>query len=272
MIVPETVDPGKDSTPGSAPETRETQAPESAGATPSPGRLAPFALALALLAGFVSYGVGESLRTTFRPPSRLVTTMGMTFDLPTFEDQIAADRKNATLVYAALGGSIALALGLAGGLARGSIRDGAIAAAIGLVLGIWAGAAAALAFLPIYYHQMIEAQEELSHDLVMPLLVHAGVWAPCGLVAGFALAIGLRSRRMIAPAMVAGLLGGLMGAFAYEVLGATIFPDGKTSQPLAVAWGARLLANLAVASLVALVATLGATSTPRAKRPVAAEV
>ena len=40
-----------------------------------------------------------------------------------------------------------------------------------------------------------KAQEELSRDLTLPLLIHGGIWAACGLAGGVALAIGLGAGR-----------------------------------------------------------------------------
>ena len=76
---------------------------------------------------------------------------------------------------------------------------------------------ASAAVLPFYYHRLNVAQESLSHDLVLPFLVHAGIWSSVAATAGLAFEIGLRSRQRLALVALHGLLGGLLGTAIYEV-------------------------------------------------------
>ena len=105
---------------------------------------------------------------------------------------------------------------------------------------------ASAAVLPFYYRELNVAQESLSHDLVLPFLVHAGIWSCVAVTAGLAFEIGLRSRQRLALVALHGLLGGLLGTAIYEVLAAIAFPAGRTTEPLAGAWAPRLIGRLTV--------------------------
>ena len=105
---------------------------------------------------------------------------------------------------------------------------------------------ASAAVLPFYYRELNVAQESLSHDLVLPFLVHAGIWSSVAVTAGLAFEIGLRSRQRLALVALHGLLGGLLGTAIYEVLAAIAFPAGRTTEPLAGAWAPRLIGRLTV--------------------------
>ena len=129
--------------------------------------------------------------------------------------------------------------------------------AVGLVLGAVLGAATSLALLPFYFRALDKSQEELSRDLTLPLLVHGGIWAACGLAGGAAFALGLGAGRVgLIKAAVGGMLGAFSGAALYEMIGATAFPQDKTTSPLASIWIARFLARLLVATLAGLLAAV----------------
>ena len=104
-------------------------------AMPPAARLLGLALSAGILAGLASWLIGEEVRTAFRPPYQPQNVMGQVIMKATFQDQSAADLKNATLAFGILGGMLGLALGLAGGIACRSGRAGMKAAAVGLVLG-----------------------------------------------------------------------------------------------------------------------------------------
>lgn len=232
------------------------------------GKIAAWSLSLSLLFGTGAWLLGEALLHTFRPPTRMVSVMGTMMDMPTFPDRVDAERKNATLAYAVCGGMLGLGAGLAGGLARRSTPRALAASALGATLGMASGGLSAVAVLPVYFQRQADAQEELSRELMTPLIVHAGFGLAVGAAAGAALAIGLGESRKIAPAAVGGLMGGALGAFLYEVLAASLFPDGRTTQPLAEFWGARLVFYLSLAAMIGLVAAVGAGS--QSRRPASA--
>jgi hypothetical protein len=215
------------------------------------------ALGAGLVAGAISWGIGEGVANAWVPPFETANMMGNTIKKVRFEDQTAADSKNATLAFAILGAVTGASLGLAGGLARSATVAGMKAALAGLVLGAAAGAGAALALLPVYFHALDVSQEALSRDLMLPLLVHAGIWAACGFAGGLAFGIGVGARRTrLINAALGGLIGAAIGAALYEIVGAAAFPADRTTSPVAITWKARLLARILVAVLSALLAAL----------------
>ena len=233
---------------------------------PAAARLWGLALGAGLLAGVAAWALTEASLEAFVPRARMVQAMGVTVNLPSFADKAAAARKNATLAYGVLGASLGVALGLAGGLAQRSATAALLAAAAGAVLGAAGGAGAGAAVVPLYYQREDQAQEDLSHDLVVPLLVHGGAWAAVGAAGGAALGLGLGGRRIAARSALGGLAGGVLGALAYEVIGALAFPGDRTTQPVAAAWAPRLLAALSVSLLTAAVAVITATAPGRKGR------
>jgi hypothetical protein len=244
------------------PSRAEGPVPAAAGASdpsalPTARRLVTMAIVAGLAAGVVSWLIGESVVTVVRPPYQVQNIMGQTILKATFKDQSAADLKNATLAFALLGGVLGAALGIAGGLVRRSARAGTVSSVVGLLLGGMMGAAASLAFLPVYYSALERAQEELSRDLTLPLFVHGGIWAACGLAGGVMFGIGLGAgwTRTI-NAAIGGLVGAVLGAVLYEMIGAIAFAGDKTTIPLATTWKARLLARLLVATLSAMLAAV----------------
>jgi hypothetical protein len=258
--------PSRDATtPGFPPSTApaigtpadpESPKPDEAAAA-APGRLAALALAAGVVAGVAAWLAGEATLNTFVPPSHDENVMGQTIRKVEFEDQSRADYRNALVAFAWLGGLLGAAMGLAGGLARPSHRAGAGAAAIGLILGLVSAVVASAAFLPIYFHALDRSKEELSRDLMIPLLVHAGIWSVCGLAGGIALGIGLGGGwPRIVKAGLGGLMGAAIAAAAYEILGAWAFAADHATSPVSWTVTTRLLARVLVAAFAALFATI----------------
>jgi hypothetical protein len=239
----------------STPRSAEVPAPARAGwsdatAMPRAGALVTTALVAGLAAGFVAWLIGEAVVNAFVPPYQIQNVMGQSIKRATFQDQAAADSKNATLAFAVLGGVLGAVMGIAGGLARRSTRAAVVSSAVGLVLGGVLGAGASLAFLPVYFSALDRSQEELSRDLTLPLFVHGGIWAACGLAGGVAFGIGLcGGRTRTINAAIGGLIGAVVGAVLYEMIGAMALSADKTTNPLATTGTARLLARLLVATL-----------------------
>ncbi len=211
-----------------------------------PRRLWALAMAAAVVAGLLTWMIGERTVRFFEPPPRPTRARGLTMNRPSFDSRVAAELKNATLTFGVFGAGLGLAMGLAGGLGRRARRAAMSAAAFGLVLGGTVGGMASAAVLPFYYRKLDVAQEALSHDLILPFLVHAGIWSSVAATSGLAFGIGLRSRRRLALVALHGLLGGLLGAGIYEILAALAFPTGRTTEPLAGAWAPRLIGRLTV--------------------------
>jgi hypothetical protein len=224
---------------------------------PVTSRLVAVAGVAGLAAGLVSWLIGEGVATAFQPPMQTQHMMGQVIRKATFEDQSAADFKNAAVAFGVLGGVMGVVLGLAGGTARRSTPAGVRGATIGLLVGTLLGAVTSFMILPFYFHALDVAKEALSRDLVLPALVHSGIWAACGLAGGLAFGVGLDAgRARIFNAALGGLIGGALGAVVYEMIGATGIVEGETTSPLPINWKARLLARVLVATLSALFAAV----------------
>jgi hypothetical protein len=231
-----------------------------------PARLWALAMAAAIVCGLMTWIIGERTVGLFEPPPRPTKARGHAMNRPSFENRVAAELKNATLTFGVFGAGLGLAMGLAGGLGRRAPRAAMSAAAFGLVLGGTAGGVASAAVLPFYYRKLDVAQEALSHDLILPFLVHAGIWSSVAATAGLAFGIGLRSRQRLTLVALHGLLGGLLGAAIYEILAALAFPTGRTTEPLAGAWAPRLIGRMTVSIASAALFVPWALSSAREAR------
>jgi len=235
------------------------------GSPPAPGRLALLVLAAGIAAGIIAWLAGEASLNALVPLSHDVNVMGTPIKKVEFKDQLAADYGNALVAFAWLGGLLGAGMGLAGGLARNSRPAALRAGAIGLVLGVGAALVASAAFLPIYFRALDTAKEELSRDLMIPLVVHAAIWSACGLAGGIALGVGLGGGwPRISKSALGGLVGAAIGAAAYELIGAFAFPSrDHTTSPVSWSLATRLLARLLVAALAALFAAIAVTTSGR---------
>jgi hypothetical protein len=230
---------------------------KTAAALTSPSRLVVVAAVAGLVAGLIAWLIGEVVVNAFVPPMQTQKMMGQVIRKATFADQSAADFKNATLAFGVLGGMMGAAMGMAGGVACRSARAIMRGVASGLVAGAILGVVASVLALPFYFHALDVADEELSRDLVLPVLVHSAIWAACGLAGGLAFGIGLDAgRTRIINAALGGLIGAALGAVLYEMIGAATMSTSKTTSPLPLSWEARLLARMLVATLSGLLAAV----------------
>jgi hypothetical protein len=111
------------------------------------------------------------------------------------------------------------------------------------VLGSAAGAGLSLAILPWFF----DAEKEyFEYDLILSLAMHGFIWGMLGAVAGLAFAVGQGESRLIGRALSAGGLGGLLGAIAFELIGAMYFAAAETGEPISHTWQTRLMARLMV--------------------------
>lgn len=227
----------------------------SAGGATAGERLWVWALAAGLVAGAGAWVAGEATVNVFRPKmERMMTPVGPMTGTTAYE-QGKADTRNAALAFVVQGVCLGLALGLAGGLARGSAGGGAVAGLAGAALGGVLALAAAAALQPVYYRNV--QLEQVEQSLTVPLLVHAGIWSLAGLAGGLAFGLGLKGRwGLLARAAVGGLVGAVLAAFAFEMAGAMLFPEAKTTRPLSLSSGSRLMARM----LVSLLSAAGAVA------------
>jgi hypothetical protein len=220
------------------------------------------ALGAALLAGAVSGLIGERTHKHFQPPAEVAEALNpgsLNTVLLNLETSKAHGR-NGAVVYGTLGGLLGLGLGLAGGLARRSITGAIAGGIVGLILGAVAGALPSFAVMPwIWYNRHDNAD---ASSLLVPILVHGGLWCALGAAAGLAYGLG---RTGLNPAgllksAIGGLVGAALGVVVYDAIGFGLFPLSRTDESFAASITTRMLAHLCVAVFVALGTVLMGTS------------
>jgi hypothetical protein len=227
-----------------------------------PGKLLNWVLilGLAMLAGVGAWVAGESTSVYFQPSPAAAAnyrdSRALNLEMP------GVNARNGALTFGVLGGLLGLALGLAGGFCRRS-PDGALMGAIaGLILGAAVGALPSFLVMPWQWRHRNDDPATLS--LLVPLLIHLGLWSGVGLGAGLAFGIGsggFRPARLIESAL-AGLVGAMLGTFVFEMVGAILFPLDHTASPFSATSTTRLLARLCVAGFVGLAAIRSLPSSP----------
>jgi hypothetical protein len=225
-----------------------------------PGRAYGLALAAGAVGGVVAWLGGEAIHgwfeaplfDSFNPRSREMGGLVRT----------AAIREG-LLGFGMLGAALGLALGLAGGLVRRSVRAALGAGGLGLALAAAAGAGAAAGLVPYF---LVHVNRD-ADDLLLPLLIHAGIWAPIGAAAGLAYGGGFGGRRGALSALLGGLLGALIGTLVFEVVAPFAFPLAKTGEPISVTPGSRLFARLVIALFTAAGAVLATQAPAPASKP-----
>jgi hypothetical protein len=227
--------------------------PELASSSPKPSAhtlLKAMIISLAILGGVAAWLFGESRLDYFRPSEKAASQR---FDFSGLnKEMLWVSAENGALSFGALGGFLGFAMGLAGGASRPSTKWALIGAIVGLILGVLGGALPSFAVMP--YQWKHRNDDPNNADLVMPLLIHCGLWAGAGLAAGLAFGFGRHGWRplRLADAALAGLIGAMVGILIYELGGALLFPMARTPNPFAETWSARLFARLCIAVFVAL--------------------
>jgi hypothetical protein len=125
---------------------------------------------------------------------------------------------------------------------------------MGLVLAGAAGAGTAMGLVRLFF----QIQDRQSNSLLLPLLVHGGIWSAIGLAAGVALGIGAGGRGRALRTGLGGLQGAIVSTLLFEVVGAIAFPTARTHYPVSEEAASRLLALVTVSMLVAAGAVVGA--------------
>jgi hypothetical protein len=223
-------------------------------------RLWLLTLVAGAFAGFVAWLGGEACLDRIKPPRHAVNSKGLVLNITNRREIAVADAKNAGLAFALLGASLGTGLGVAGGVARRSARKATAAALIGLIVGAGGGAGMSLALLPAYNGYKARNADEAARDLILPLLVHSGIWSAVGGLAGLAYGLGLGERRRVPRIMLGGLVGAAVGTMAYELIGAAAFPAAQTTQFVSATWPTRLFARLVVAVCAAAGMVLAANA------------
>jgi hypothetical protein len=198
-----------------------------------------------LLAGLASFGVGEAVYEII--PAEGIQQRdrrtGREFIGPSAETVNMAAAKNAALAFGALGLCLGGFLGIAGGLARRSTSAAVTGGLLGVVLGAVLGAGVSRALLPF----LIKAQHDYGeNELIVSLIMHGSIWGLLGASAGLAFVVGLGERRLVGRALTAGLVGAVLGAVAFEMIGAVSFTSANTNHPISDTWTTRMMARLLV--------------------------
>jgi hypothetical protein len=241
------------------PPTSSDVDPTKAGDSPvGPPRVWALALAAGVVAGLAAWLGGEACVQLIKPPLHKVNSRGIIVTVTDRREVAVADAKNAGLAFALLGAALGAGMGVAGGFARRSVRAALSAGLLGMAVGAAGGAGMSLALLPRYNAYKERHPDEASRDLILPLLVHLGVWSTAGAAGGLAFGVGLGVRGILPKVIYGGLVGAAVGGSAYELIGALAVPAAKTAQFVSVTWQTRLFARLGVTVLAALGVALAA--------------
>jgi hypothetical protein len=200
----------------------------------------------------LAFGVGEAVHDLIPAKSVTQHALGLTRVTPTVATQTVAAARNGALTFGVLGLCLGGCLGLAGGLARRS-SFAVAAGGLGSVLGFAAGVATSLALLPFCIASRLRYPD---NDLVISFVMHGAIWGSVGAVAGLAFAVGLGERSVWVRALTAGFAGALVGAVAFDLIGAVAFLGAKTDDPISRTWVTRLIARLLVTVATAAAVSL----------------
>jgi hypothetical protein len=249
---------------GEQPAAEVRVAPESAAAppTPEPARrsymyMGFWALGIGLMAGLVSWGVGEWTHTD-QPQIQLPPNFR---SLSPYEKDAVTSRltlaalpwfywRRTVATYGLLAALLGAGLGILGGWVQRSPRWGLGAGGVGIVMGAGAVTVLSAVLVPLFF----KYHDKNAPTLIDVALTQAGIWLAVGATGGLALGLGLG--RHHAGAAFGGVLGALIATFVYEPLIAVYFPDMRTDEPIPTQLYPRLLSHLCVAVFVALGAVL----------------
>ncbi len=234
---------------GGSPSTTPGGGPAASG--PAPGAAHPpllwaWALGAALVAGLMSWYIGERTLDSFKPS--LAASQNRFDPGPMRREMAVTVPRNVAIAYGTLGALLGFTMGLAGGMARRSAGIGLAAALGGALLGTVAGAALSFALVPYFMASFDPTQP----TLMKMILTRGGIWAAIGAAAGLAFGLGSGHRWHLVRVLLGGFLGAIAGTIAFEVSNALIDPLGKNDQTIPTTLLARLLAYLCVAVGVAV--------------------
>ncbi len=213
-------------------------------------------LVAAVVASVGAWLLGELTVGAFQPRLESVrdAISGRMLLQPTTGSTNAADFKNAVLDHAVVGCVTGLVLGLAGGLAGRALRKGVVAGVGAQAVGALVGAATAWGLFPFLYRSLVPD----VHDLLTPILIHGGIYAAVGAVAGGAFALGAGYPRLMFHAAADACVAGFLASAIYHLAGIMLFPAGGSTEPVA---GSRIVRLLAVSVLSIFVAVAAARAT-----------
>ncbi len=253
--IPDDDSPAVPPTVGSSPEPTESASAPLAEPARSAKRCWTFVLAAGFLAGLSGWGLGELGHGAF--------DVRLNADSRTEGTEEAlqnAQQQNVMLVLGLYGVTLGGFFGLAGGAIRRSLLWGTFAATAGAVLGGLAGVGVAWGLVPVFSkHVHLD-----SNDLLLPILLHAGMWAALGLTSGLAFGVGIGGGgKRLGVAILGGILGAVLGGVLFDVLGAIVFPLDRTSHPISITAVSRLAARMMIALGIAVGLVLAVQPSPR---------
>lgn len=229
----------------------------------------------ALLAGLISFGVGEATYGLFRwndardvisaysnelnrlgPYERnaFITTKMMSA-------RGVMESRKAAVGFGTLGALLGLALGLAGSSAASGSGRGNRGPVLGLVLGGAAGALTPLVCVPLFYQFY-----EPGGGLATPIAAYAGVLLPLGAAVGLAFGFGLSDSRAMASSILGAVLGAAVGVMVVVMVNSLAFPLDQEPALVPGDRLARLVIHLGPAICVALFVALTVARSPEKPR------
>jgi hypothetical protein len=263
--------PDSGSTPSLSPSAESSGPGVARGSGTSAGIKLPIwllTLGAGLGAGLVSCAGGESFYDWFRLRDAIVyppnyerisgyQKVAVTAQIET-KALVVVERKRSAAAFGLLGLVLGVSLGLIGGLAAGSARSAVTGAVAGGVAAAAAGGGLSFAATPLFFRYLDPEQ-----GLLVLFLTHAAIFAALGAASGLALALGLGDRSSLARAVFGGLLGALVGTFAFETANAVAFPLMRTFEVVPTEFLPRFMMHLCVAVCTALMAGLAAGNPAR---------
>jgi len=213
-----------------------------------------------LLAGLVSFAIGEAVHEIIPAAKEEVNLMGNKSMVVNRSTSMAADARNGALTFALLGLCLGGCLGLAGGLARRSTSGAVTGSMVGSLFGIALGAGVSLALLP---RCLAMRYEYFKYDLLISLVMHGLIWGLLGAAAGLAYAVGIGKPRLSGQAVTAGFTGAVLGAVVFELVGSAFCEAARTGEVISGSWQTRLMARLLVTLGTAVVIALLLPDSPK---------
>ncbi len=227
-----------------------------------PLRLWTRVLVASCLAALVSWLIGETSVVQVLPQRGQFVAAGKTVEGVPPRAREHARVATTARIHLVAGTMLGMALGFLGGRFRRSPRAAILGAALGLGLGAIGGGAVSYWGLPVARR----AADSIAEEPLSALLIRASIWCVIGGSAGLALGVGMGGRSRMIRTLLGGALGGMLGAGAYELLGAFLFPLEPTNQLIPTVAPARLLALVLASTFTATVATAASGGPPVAKR------
>ncbi len=233
------------------------------GAWPWFGRARWLLLLAGLLSGLAAFAIGEFTHDLIPPEKVKQNLMGSIVWVADRTTTSVAWARNGAITFGVLGICLGGGLGVAEGLARRSTSAAITGGLVGSVLGAALGGGVSFALLPFF----IDARFlHFEYELQISMAMHGLLWGLLGAAGGLAFAVGLGEDRRSAQAMIAGLIGAVIGAVAYDIIGAIVFTGANTHDPISESWTTRLMASLLV-TLGAAVAMALSLPEPRPAEP-----